>query len=661
LRSESLGTLLAHWDRCARPIPQAELVESLSALQLSREELAKFITFDEQSYRRMILYESPHFQALVLCWRSGQRSPIHDHHGSSCVVKILRGSATETRFHRSPCGLLVPADSREIAENTLTTCDGRCIHQMANLAPPGHDLVSLHVYSPTPSGWRSYRLEETTLSENDRLIHQPARTVRFDPGSSTGWAPCKEAEVVSSPGATRSPATIAIVGGGFSGTMVAVNLSRRADGSPIRVLLFEKRDRFARGLAYGTQCDQHLLNVPAGLMSAFPDEPTHFLDWLQARDPSAGHGTFAPRRVYGDYLESLLHDSTATGKLEPVHDEVVALREGIEPGEPFELRTSSGRSFSVDQVVLALGNPPPRDPPGLAMTPRDRGYVADPWCPEALEGLEGDETIALLGAGLTALDLVIEASARGHRGKILAISRHGLLPRAHRPVAPRPHFAMANRPRTARALLRAVRVETAECQGEGGDWRSVVDGIRPVAQTLWRSMGDGERERFVRHLATRWDVHRHRVAPDVDDAIRAMIDQGRLEVIAGRIFSFEAGEANQVLTLRRRGSLEIETIPVDRVINCTGPSRDIRESPGDLLRSLLESQIARPGPLALGLDVADSGTLIGADGLENSRIFAIGPLLKGQLWETTAVRELRCQARELADRMLNRISMASAG
>jgi len=450
----------------------------------------------------------------------------------------------------------------------------------------------------------------------------------------------------------ETPATIAIVGGGFSGTMVAVHLARAAGASSIRVLLFEKRDRFARGLAYGTLCDEHLLNVPAGMMSALPDQPSHFHDWLCARDPSAHPGTFAPRRVYGDYLEDLLFEVVRGGRVELIREEVVDLAVGCSRVGPVILRAAIGQSFEASRVVLALGNSSPQDLQDLERPVNQPAYVADPWDGDALEGLEPDESIALIGSGLTAIDLVVDYLARGHRGKIVAVSRHGLLPCRHAPAPPRPHFDLRQGPRTARRFLKAVRAEAELCQAEGGDWRSVVDGIRPVAQELWRSLGEKERGRFVRHVAPRWDVHRHRVAPDVDEKIRAAIGRGCLEVVAGRVLSIDPHGTGLAMSLRRRGRADLETIRVARVINCTGPSKDIRTGASGLVRVLLGQGIARPGPLALGLDVAESGALIDRDGLKDERLLAIGPMLKAQLWETTAVRELRCQAQDLADRIL---------
>jgi uncharacterized NAD(P)/FAD-binding protein YdhS len=449
---------------------------------------------------------------------------------------------------------------------------------------------------------------------------------------------------------------IAVIGGGFTGTMVAVHLARHAGAAPARIVLIERGPRLARGLAYGTRCERHLLNVPAAMMSPLPDQPSHFLDWLRTRDPSAHAGTFAPRRAYGDYLEELLLSSTreAAVPAEFLHDEVIELLPDHDGRGRVAVRTLGGRLIAPDRVVLALGNQPPQELSGLVGQKGIRRYAADPWGSEPLRDLNGDEPIALVGSGLTAVDVVVEAHERGHRGRIYAISRHGLIPRRHSQAPPRPHFELSGQAATARSLLRTVRAEARACQSEGGDWRSVVDGIRPVAQTIWRSMETTERKRFIRHLSSHWDAHRHRVAPEIDDLLQARLRDGRLSIIAGRVLAAEPVDHRIHLTIQRRGQSRTDSLSVGLVINCTGPARDIRQSSSRLMRSLLARGLARPGPLALGLDVDASGALIKADGTIDERILAVGPLLKEHLWETTAVRELRVQAADLACRLLRR-------
>ncbi len=650
--------LFEFWDERVDEIPFGDLVESLKGLEMERADLAGALIFADRNYRRIAVRRRPHYEALVLCWKSGQRSPIHNHLGSSCVVRVVEGEATETQYVFSPCGRLVPQQSRTYQSGSVTGCRDEEIHQMANLQVPGHDLITLHVYSPPPASWNYYKLEMTTLADHDMLLSEGNRTVVVDFDRIARHTDVRQTiEVSNSPESTEMGPVIAIVGGGFSGTMVAVHLAQLATNRPHHIRLFERSERPARGLAYGTTCDQHLLNVPAGSMSALPDEPSHFFDWLCGRDPSAHQGTFAPRRVYGEYLEELLADSIkrSNARIEVERDEVVDL-EFDDHATPVRLTTRNGERIEADRVVLALGHPLPGQPQGLDSHGIGPAFVANPWSGVALDDLAADDGIALIGSGLTAVDLIVEAHARGHRGKIVTISRHGLFPCRHQtsPAIPRPHIAIAGGSKeTARGLLRRVRSEVAVCQTQGSDWRSVVDSIRPVTQTLWRSLDDTERARFVRHLAPQWDVHRHRVAPQIDEMLQEMRQSGRLVVVAGRVVSLAEKNGSIEMSVRRRGASDSETIHVRRVINCTGPARDVSHGSSALLRSLIARGIGRPGPLALGLEVSDSGALIGHDGRKQDRVFAIGPLLKEHLWETTAVRELRLQASELARRVID--------
>ena len=444
---------------------------------------------------------------------------------------------------------------------------------------------------------------------------------------------------------------IAVIGGGFSGTLVAVNLARAAGDRPFRIVLFERAARFARGVAYATASPRHLLNVPAKMMSALVDEPGHFLAWLQTRDPRAHADTFAPRRLYGEYLEELLAQAAASSgsTIELVRDEIVDLRP-CRSGAAMVVNGRGGASLRADRVVLALGNPQPEDVVECPEHLRDsRQYISNCWHNGILDGLKREDRLVLLGAGLSAVDVIVEARAKGLKGPITVISRHGLLPQRHRSVAPRPVERVEGAAtRTARSLLRHLRQEAARCEQEGGDWRLVVDALRPAIPAIWRSFSRAEKERFIRHLGSRWDVHRHRIAPEIDQVLEDARRDGQLTVIAGRVRSL-AGCGNGVeLKLIRRGGSEVETLVAERIINCTGPSRNLRSGRSPLLDALVDRGLGRPDPLALGLEVTESGALIAADGTDSQRIFALGPILKGQLWETTAVRELRVQAHDLA-------------
>ena len=118
------------------------------------------------------------------------------------------------------------------------------------------------------------------------------------------------------------------------------------------------------------------------------------------------------------------------------------------------------------------------------------------------------------------------------------MSRRGLLPRAHRRIEPVP-IDEAEVPFAASAsqVLRWLRARVdAHCQ-EGGDWRSVIDGVRPFSQRLWRELPRRSRQRFLEHARAWWDVHRHRMAPEVEDRLTAAIADGSLRLIAAKIIA----------------------------------------------------------------------------------------------------------------------------
>jgi uncharacterized NAD(P)/FAD-binding protein YdhS len=444
--------------------------------------------------------------------------------------------------------------------------------------------------------------------------------------------------------------TIAIVGGGFSGTALAANLLRQAAGS-VSVVVIEKHGLPGRGVAYGTQYSWHLLNVPAGNMSVYPDQPDHFLRWAQKNyDPEVGPRSFLPRRVYGQYVESVLLDAAAQGGLLWKRDEVRSI---ASHANGVEIKFRSGGRLLADKVVLALGNFPPSDP---ALPGRDEHasprYAPFAWSGDALVGLESAKDVLLVGSGLTAIDQVLALRAREFRGTIHILSRRGLLPHSHKASASWPLFWNANSPRTARALLRLVRRQIEDAHRQEVDWRAVIDSLRPVTARVWQSLDIKEKKRFLRHVRPYWEVHRHRIAPDIAQLIAGQLEGGQIRLHAGRITRYAESVDRVDISYRKRENGDTVTLAVDRVINCTGPETDCRHLDDPLIASLRTSGLVRPDPLYLGLDVSSHGAVIGVDGIASDVLYAVGPARKGNLWESTAVPEIRTQAAELAEILL---------
>lgn len=431
---------------------------------------------------------------------------------------------------------------------------------------------------------------------------------------------------------------VVVLGGGFTGTLLAINLLRHAGP---RVTLVERRAEAARGAAYGTDQPSHLLNVRAANMSAFPDDPSHFARWLAAHGEPAS--SFASRQRYGAYLAELLAQTQPRDRLHVIRDEAVDVAPST---DSVQVTLKSGATIFADVAALALGNLPPHVPPGIDADAlgADR-YRAEPWTSDIAAGLDEGDTVLLLGTGLTAVDAVLTLDDAGFRGRILALSRRGLLPRVHAEGAA--HGGRTERPKgSVVALLREVRQRAATI-----GWRAAIDELRPWTQALWQAASPDERARFLRHLRPWWDVHRHRLAPVIAARIAALRDTGRLKVAAGTPLACRAAGPGATLTWRPRGSGTAAEAKVRRIVNCTGPGGDLRRTAEPLLRRLTEAGIIRPDALRLGVDVTPQAQVIGRSGRADPRLLALGPMTRGVFWEITAVPDIRRQVWDTARRL----------
>jgi uncharacterized NAD(P)/FAD-binding protein YdhS len=434
---------------------------------------------------------------------------------------------------------------------------------------------------------------------------------------------------------------VLVVGGGYSGTLLAIQLVRRGTA----ITLVERADRLARGIAFSTRRPEHLLNVRAGSMSALAEAPADFAQWFEARSGGAP-AAFAQRRLYGAYLEAHLERarSEAGDRLETLAGEATDLRE--ESGEQV-LRLADGRELRGSAVVLAIGNLPPAAPPNIDPARLPAGvYAANPWASDIAEGLRDGDELLLVGTGLTAVDAALTLDGSGFRGRITSLSRRGLLPRSHGdPSIPVPPLDPPP-PSRCTALTSAVRSWARDM-----DWRSAVDRLRPHTQSIWRAAETQEHRRFLRHLRPWWDVHRHRIAPEIGARMAELQQEGRLRVIAGKIVGTEAAGEGAEVRYRPRGRSEAETLAVRRIVNCTGPQLDISRAREPLLDSLIAAGRIRPDPCRIGIDVdADSRTL-GSDGAPAARLYAVGPLTRAAWWEIVAVPDIKLQVAALAERL----------
>jgi uncharacterized NAD(P)/FAD-binding protein YdhS len=451
---------------------------------------------------------------------------------------------------------------------------------------------------------------------------------------------------------------ITIVGGGFCGALTAVNILRQNPEGNIRIILIDRGTRLGRGLAYGTWDDNFLLNVPAGNMSALPDDPNHFVRFCQDVDPAFNSATFASRRLYGDYLELTLRQAcerNAGIMLEKVRGEAIAIRRQ-QGDDSYRIDLASGRSVQSGQVVLALGHLPPSNPVALTGLHETGIYIANPWDSVALERANGEGPIAILGMGLTALDTLFRLTSSSDTRKIYLVSRHGLFPQSHRfnpkPPAPAgfPSF-LENLPSTVRAYVHAVRLEIRKNAIQGGDWRDIINLLRPYTPLIWQRLPLEERTKFLSRAVAYWDIHRHRLAPAAHLRLRSMLDSGQVEAVGGQIQGYEMKGGNVSLKIRQRHTGRLMELDVSRVINCTGPTCNISKVTLPLIAQLRDEGYLQQDPTRIGFEVNDEYRVINRHGEAAENLFYIGPMLKARLWEAIAVPELRIHARRLAERL----------
>ena len=454
--------------------------------------------------------------------------------------------------------------------------------------------------------------------------------------------------------------TVAVIGGGMSGALFGLKLA--AARPDFRVIVIEATRRIGRGLAYGACSPQHLLNVPISRMEV--GLTPGFADWLQGNpnakealatglEESGGDlpGVFVPRALFGAYLEERLEAALVTGDgpgLSLIRGEAVRIL--ARPDRT--VRLSDGREIPVDAVVLATGNLAPRAPGGPDQWFYDSpGFVPDPWAPDAFDGLAADDPLLLLGTGLTTVDIVLKLTAAGHTGPLLATSRRGLLPQVHAAGGAWPAFLEAALPASPRRLMRLIRQQVAVAEERGIPWQRVFDAARPAIPAVWSAWSSREKRQFLRHLRTRWDVHRHRMAQRIHDALHAETARGRLEILPARLRGYRLAADKVEVTLNARHGDE-RRFTAARVVNCTGPRRDAGAIAIPLLADLRDQGLALPDALGLGLET-ENCALLDTDRRASTWLFALGALTCPQWWEITAVPEIAVQVDRLVGQLAN--------
>ena len=430
---------------------------------------------------------------------------------------------------------------------------------------------------------------------------------------------------------------VLIIGGGASGVLMAAHLLRQSAPN-LRVTIIERAEMLGCGIAYGTTDPHHLLNTRVSQMSALPDEPDHFERWLKSEGLPISEMSFADRGTYGRYLASLLAPwrEGQSNQLRCLNGECIRLSE-TDDGVLAEL--DGDRHVHADRAIIATGHAVPIEP----LHPLRGGWdFRPPTDPKA--------TVAIIGTGLSMVDHIATLFGKGHKGAIYCLSRRGLLPQAHRPTSPL-RIDVQDIPLGAEVsrLMHWLRALIRQTEADGGDWRDVLDGLRPHLAAIWQNWSYTERARFLRHAASWWEVHRHRMPPVSAARISRAIKSGQLTIMRGRFLrAIEMADGKIALDIEPWEADIPAQLIADHVIDCRGIRRDPLEHGAPVIRHLLARGTARLDPLKLGLDTTTSAQIIDGKGQPSSRIYAIGPAARGALWEITAIPDIREQTASLA-------------
>lgn len=458
---------------------------------------------------------------------------------------------------------------------------------------------------------------------------------------------------------------VVIVGGGYTGTAVAIHLARAARPG-LEITVVEPRAQVGQGVAYSSADATHRINVPAERMWLSRAEQDSFERWYEEADglrddPDARwhDGKIYPRRgVFGRYMAEKFAQAAGegAGRLRHLQDRAIDWRDGV-------VVTEKGARLKADRVVLAVSHPPPSPPRELAQAlARHPGLIADPWRNDALDGVAPNDRLAIIGTGLTMADVVASLQRRGHRGIATAFSRRGQLSRPNvsgdfadwaLDLSPTP-------PATPRGWLRLIRREIQRAAVRHQPWQKVLDEIRVNGQTVWQQWPLVEQQRFLRHLRAYWDAHRYRIAPQLSTLLARKRAEGSLRVLAARLQRTTIDDDRRIaLHLQRRdGAAEI--LHVDKVVVTTGPAHGALLESIPLFHALARRGELRADPLGLGLLVDEHSQAINRQGEGNPRLLVAGPAARGRFGELIGLPQVADHAEAVAQRILAAVASADA-
>ncbi|MGW8315793.1 MAG: FAD/NAD(P)-binding protein [Bacteroidales bacterium] len=448
---------------------------------------------------------------------------------------------------------------------------------------------------------------------------------------------------------------IVVIGAGLSGTLLMINLFRQKSSIPISITWIDRNHPKEMGPAYSTNED-YRLNVPVQLMGALPEDPEHFLHWCNDNDITARPGDYLLRKLYRVYIQEVLskaqREKSWNLHMQRIRDEAVDI---LQNGNRLKVSLETSGDIIAEKVILALGNALPANPSlddnHYLLHP---GYVQDPWDPHLLDRFRETDDLLFIGSGQTMTDLVTGLHKRNHQGRLTAISRRGILPMEQKTVDPYPSFYNEIKDLTdVLPVFKIIRQHLRNAEKTGADPRAVIDSLRPHTVDIWMNFPPEEKKRFLRHLFRYWEIIRSRIPPDSDEIIRKLLHSGQLRILKGRLKRIDTVNEPLEIEYLDRDTGTVKNEKAHYIINCKGPDLDYEHIETRLIRNLVSKKIIHCDPAHLGIDALPDGAVLDSLNRPSDRLYALGPMLKGILWESIATPEIRVQAANLARELLH--------
>ncbi len=438
--------------------------------------------------------------------------------------------------------------------------------------------------------------------------------------------------------------TVAIIGGGVSGTLTVLQCIKQSQ-KPLSIIWFDAQNKFCRGFAYSSSNEEHLLNVRAENMSAFAEEPDHFVNWLLQHYPAYHSKSFVPRKLYGDYVSDcfnqLKHSNNLVSILQ-IAEEVTTVDKTLTG-----FKITGKQTYDAQKLVLALGNFLPAHPRSVSkdftLSPH---YFQNAFNPGTISKLLTCNDVTIIGSGLTMIDMIVSLAKHSYQGQIHIISPHAYIPQQHqeKPATVLPSSLKSDKKYTLQELLSIVNKQIKQAKKENNNPFPIIDSLRPHLQSLWLNFSLEEKQQFLRHLRHKWGVARHRAPQESMASFNKLMNSGKIDLIKGRISEIKM-DGDGFAILYSNSKNESKSLKTSSIVNCTGPESDYSQLKMPLVQHLIKNGLIAPDPLKYGLNAQKNGQL-------SAHLYTIGPPLKGILWESVAVPEIRVQALELAGKII---------